>query len=131
MMFTALEGPGIGHQEQPQADPVSSLCLELDLIKCPPPVPCFILVCLSFHHGCLRPTLAVLRTEALFWMLGAACGLVRLFSGPQAVAWYCSLRSGTEVGRELGFHSPRDLRRESWRRAVGRFSPRPSSWECG
>lgn len=33
MALTGLEGPGIGHQERPQLNPVSSLCIQLELIK--------------------------------------------------------------------------------------------------
>lgn len=57
-MFTALEGPGSGHQEQRQPDPVGGLCIEPELIKHPPPVPRFLLLCLSFHRGCPPPAMA-------------------------------------------------------------------------
>lgn len=73
-MFTALEGPGIGHQEQPQLKPVSTLCIEPELIK-PPPVPRFVLVCLSFHRGA-SAALPGARDRGLVLDAGAAHGLL-------------------------------------------------------
>lgn len=101
-MFTALEGPGSGHQEQHQPDPVGGLCIEPELIKRPPPVPRFLLL-FSFHRGCPPPAMAdglgLRPCSPGHW--GRHMVLCPLLSGSQTVAWYCS-SSGTEVGQRTG-----------------------------
>lgn len=120
-MFTALEGPGIGHREQLQPDPGGGLCIEPELIKRVPPGPRFILVCLSFHRGALGPPWRCLGPRPC--SLGATRGLAPLlFLGLRRRPGIAP-EVGQKSGREWGFHRPRDLRVGGGRWAVGHLSP--------
>lgn len=102
-MFPALEG-------LPRTGTRCSLSLTLSAASVlrPPPY-CSSSSCASlFTAGTFSPRRQLLRTEALFSKtLGLHWPWSPSLSGSQTVAWYCSLRSGAEVGQRMGVHGQR------------------------
>lgn len=110
-MFSALEGLGNGHQEQPQPDPGGGLCIELELIKRVPRLYCASFWCASpFIAGVLGPLWQIFRTKALFsWTLGMACGFEPPFfwvSGSTLILFPKWDRGQAENGGSTGQRTP-------------------------